>query len=161
MGFMDSLKKGASALKEGATFVKGVAADANQKYKDEKLNKIKEDETKRCGTCDNYNKDTCMCTKHDKAIECPEGIDGEYCIDWSDSKQRAEESKRLKNEAKLQKIHEDAYKRCAHCDHYIDGTRMCRLHEKKIENAYGPEGDFCIDWNDGMQQLKKTMKYGL
>lgn len=157
MGFMDSLKKGASALKEGANKVKEVAGDVNQKLKEDKLNKIKENENKRCGTCDNYNKDTCMCTKHDKAIECPEGIDGEYCIDWSDSKQRAAEFKKGYNDAKLKSIQENAHKRCGHCDHYIDGTRMCKKHDKKIHNAYGPDGEYCIDWTDFKQQLKRNL----
>lgn len=64
-------------------------------------------------------------------------------------------------DAKLKSIQEDAHKRCRYCDHYVDGTRMCKKHDKKIERATGADGEYCVDWTDFKQQLKKGAKKGM
>ena len=58
-------------------------------------------------------------------------------------------------EGKLKAIQQDASKRCGHCDHYIDGTRMCKKFDKKIARAFGPDGEYCEKWTNLKQTIKK------
>lgn len=123
------------------------------------------DETKYCSKCQNYDSQTSACTKYSKTIEDANGADGENCPDWVKVKSGWDKFKEGYNQGKAEAakkkliaIQNDASKRCGHCDHYIDGTRMCKKHNKKILRAYGPEGEFCENWTDFKQQMKKSMR---
>ena len=151
MGLMDSLKDGIGKVKESAD-------EMNQKRLVDKANKISADEGKRCGTCDNFNVETSMCSKHNKEIANPTGADGEYCANWTNFKQKAADFKESYREGKLEAFRKDAHKRCGHCDHYVDGTKMCKNHKKQIVAAFGADGEVCPDWTEFGQTFKRELK---
>ena len=62
------------------------------------------------------------------------------------------------NKGKLQSIQNDANKRCGKCDHYVSGTKMCKKHNKKIGRAWGADGEYCVNWTDFKQQIKKNLR---
>jgi len=115
-------------------------------------------EVKNCAQCQNYDAQTTTCSKYNKTIEDANSSEGENCPDWEKPKSGWQKFKEGYKEGKLNAIQKDASKRCGHCDHYIDGTRMCKKHNKKILRAYGPEGEFCENWTDFKQQMKKSMR---